>query len=275
MKFLCIGAGSIGKRHLRNLLAIGVKPEDLAASDPREDRRAEVAAMGITSLHETYEHALDSSDFDAAIVCSPTNLHIPQAIDLAQRGIHILMEKPLGHNLDGADELAAVVARNKITVLMAYIFRFSPLTTKVRELLDAGAIGKVLYVRGEFSEYLPDWHPYEDYRSFYMAEKSQGGGSILDQSHIMDLVHHLFGGFESVHALNGNLSSLEVRSDDYSELTIRLKSGAVASIHTDMFGRDHVKTLEVKGETGNILWNSTENLVTLYDPGDQGQTGLP
>ena len=69
---------------------------------------------------------------------------------------------------------------------MAYIFRFSPLT-KGKELLDSGAIGKVLYIRGEFSEYLPDWHPYEDYRSYYMAEKTQGGGSILDQSHIMIL----------------------------------------------------------------------------------------
>ena len=63
-------------------------------------------------------------------------------------------------------------------------------------------------MRGEFLQYLPDWHPYEDYRSFYMAEKNKEGGSILDQSHIMDLIHYLFGGFKSVYALNGNLSSL-------------------------------------------------------------------
>ncbi len=266
MKFLCIGAGSIGKRHLRNLLSIGVKADELAASDPRADRRAEVAAMGISAVFETYEKALAAGDYDAAIMCSPTNLHIPQAIDLAKRGIHILMEKPLGHNLDGIEDLKAAVAETGVVVLMAYIFRFSPLTAKVREILEAGTIGKVLFVRGEFSEYLPDWHPYEDYRSFYMAEKSQGGGSILDQSHIMDLVHHLFGGFETIYALNGNLSSLEVRSDDYSELTVRMKNGIVASIHTDMFGRDHKKELEIKGETGNIYWNSTDNLVTLYDP---------
>ncbi len=266
MRYLCIGSGSIGKRHMRNLLAIGTKPENISAVDTREDRRQEVVNMGINSVFSTYEEALDAGSYDAAIVCSPTNLHIPQGINLASRGIHILMEKPLAHDLEGIEEFKAAVEKNKVVVLMAYIFRFSPLTDKVRELLESGVIGKVLFVRGEFSEYLPDWHPYEDYRSFYMAEKKQGGGSILDQSHIMDLVHYLFGGFDTVYALNGNLSSLEVNADDYSELTTRLKSGVVASIHTDMFGRDHKKELEIKGEKGNIYWSSADNMVTLYDP---------
>lgn len=265
MRYLCIGSGSIGKRHMRNLLAIGANPEDISAVDTREDRRQEVINMGINSVFSSYEEALDAGSYDAAIVCSPTNLHIPQGIDLANRGIHILMEKPLAHDLEGIDEFKAAIEKNKVVVLMAYIFRFSPLTDKVRELLDSGVIGKVLFVRGEFSEYLPDWHPYEDYRSFYMAEKKQGGGSILDQSHIMDLVHYLFGGFDTVYALNGNLSSLEVNADDYSELTTRLKSGVVASIHTDMFGRDHKKELEIKGENGNIYWSSGDNMVTHYD----------
>jgi predicted dehydrogenase len=266
MRYLCIGSGSIGKRHMRNLLAIGTKPRNISAVDTREDRRQEVVNMGINNVFSTYKEALDAGSYDAAIVCSPTNLHIPQGINLANRGIHILMEKPLAHDLEGIEELKAAVEKNKIVVLMAYIFRFSPLTTKVRELLESGVIGKVLFVRGEFSEYLPDWHPYEDYRSFYMAEKKQGGGSILDQSHIMDLVHYLFGEFDTVYALNGNLSSLEVNADDYSQLTTKLKSGVVASIHTDMFGRDHKKELEIKGEKGNIYWSSTDNMVTLYDP---------
>ena len=265
MKYLCIGAGSIGKRHMRNLLSMGVKSHNIVASDPRRDRLDEVTALGISRVYETYEEALEADNYDAAMVCSPTNLHIQQGIELAKKGIHILMEKPLAHNLDGIEEFKSLVKKNKIVVLMAYIFRFSPLTDKVRDLLASNAIGKVLFVRGEFSEYLPDWHPYEDYRSFYMAEKKQGGGSILDQCHIMDLVHYLFGGFESVYAQNGNLSNLAVNSDDFSQLSIKLKSGLIASVHTDMFGRDHKKELEIKGEFGNIYWNSTDNVVTHYN----------
>ena len=265
MKYLCIGSGSIGKRHMRNLISIGVKSSDITATDPRKDRRDEVMKMGIKNVFETFDQALEADNYDAALVCSPTNLHIEQGIKLASKGIHILMEKPLAHNLDGIEEFKEVVKKNKVVVLLAYIFRLSPLTDKVKEILDSGKIGQVYFVRGEFSEYLPDWHPYEDYRSFYMSEKKQGGGSILDQSHIMDLVHYLFGAFDSVYALNGNISKLEVNSDDYSELTVNLKSGVIASIHTDMFGRDHKKELEIKGEKGNIYWSSTENFVTHYD----------
>ena len=116
-------------------------------------------------------------------------------------------------------------------------FRYTPTIMKVKELLETGLIGKVLSVRGEFSEYLPDWHPWEDYRSFYMAEKSQGGGSILDQSHIMDLIHYLFGGFKSVYAINTRISSLEINADDIAEMIVTMKSGVIAAIHTDIYGQ--------------------------------------
>ena len=126
-------------------------------------------------------------------------MHTNQGIQLAKNNIHLMIEKPLDSNLDRISELKDIVNEKNLTVMMAYIFRFSPLTKMVKEFLNDNRIGKPLYVRGEFSEYLPDWHPWEDYRTFYMAKKSQGGGSILDQSHIMDLVHYLLGGFESVY----------------------------------------------------------------------------
>ena len=157
-----------------------------------------------------------------------------------------------------------MVNENKLVVMMAYVFRFSPLIKKVKNLITNNVIGKVYFARGEFSEYLPDWHPYEDYRSFYMSEKKLGGGSILDQSHIMDLIHFLLGDFEGVFSFNGNLSNLELNSDDYAELLVKLKSDVVVSLHTDIFGRDHKKQLEIKGEFGNIYWDHYENTVKLY-----------
>jgi len=265
MKFLVVGGGSIGKRHMRNLLAMGIDPSDIGSIDIREDRREEIKELlKIEKVFRSIEDALESGTYDAGIVCSPTSLHIPHGTLLAEKGINILMEKPLAHNLDGIDKFKQLVEQNDIIVLMAYIFRFSPLTKKTKEILDSGAIGKILSVRGEFSEYLPDWHPYEDYRSFYMAKKSMGGGSILDQSHIMDLIHYLVGGFTSVFAVNTKISNLEIEADDIAEMIVILKNGVIASIHTDIFGRDHRKLLEIKGENGNILWNCYKNEVRQY-----------
>lgn len=266
MKYLVVGSGSIGKRHIRNLLSIKVKPEDIAVVDTREDRRQEVKDMfSIQNLYNSFESAMEAKKYDAALICTPTSLHIPTAVHLAKKGIHMIIEKPLSHNLEGVEELKEIVDKNKVVVEMAYIFRYSPLTKKVKELLDSGTIGKVLSVRGEFSEYLPDWHPWEDYRSFYMAQKSQGGGSVLDQSHIMDLIHYLIGGFKSVYAINTKISSLEVNADDIAEMIVTLKNGVIASIHTDIFGRDHKKYLEIKGEKGNILWDFYMNEVRHYN----------
>ena len=102
MKYLCIGSGSIGKRHMRNLISIGVKLGDITATDPRKDRRDEVIKMGIDNVFETLDQALASGRYDAALVCSPTNLHIEQGIKLANQGIHILMEKHgLKHGISG------------------------------------------------------------------------------------------------------------------------------------------------------------------------------
>lgn len=266
MKFLVIGAGSIGKRHARNLISIGTQSEDISVVETREDRRKEILnALKIKKIYESLDEALDADQYDAGLICTPTYLHIPMGIQLAEQGIHILMEKPLSHNLDGIEEFKQVLSRNNVILEMAYIFRYSPRIKKIKELLDSGILGKILSARGEFSEYLPDWHPWEDYRTFFMAKKAQGGGSILDQSHIMDLIHYLIGGFKSVYAFNAKLSRLEIEADDFAEMVVTLKNGVIASIHTDIFGRDHKKSLEIKGEKGNIFWDHYQNEVRHYD----------
>ena len=109
-----------------------------------------------------------------------------QCIKLAKNKINLFIEKPLSANLKGINSLKRQINKHNLTVLIAYVFRFEPSINYIKNILKKKKIGKVLYYRGEFSEYLPDFHPYEDYRKFYMARKSDGGGSILDQSHIMD-----------------------------------------------------------------------------------------
>lgn len=274
MKYLVIGCGSIGKRHIRNLKAIGIETENITAIETRKDRQDEVKNLGVSKIYENLDEALEGKKYDASIICSPTNLHTDQAIKLAENKINFIVEKPLCNNLNNVDKLVKLVEKNNLVVLVAYIFRFAPITKKVKEILEKNLIGKVLYARGEFSEYLPDWHPYEDYRSFYMAEKKQGGGSILDQSHIFDLVHYLLGNFKSVIGIVDKKSSLEVNADDVSELIVKLKNDIIVSLHTDIFGRGHKKFLEIKGEKGNIMWDFYENSVTVYNADTSSQTAF-
>ena len=88
MKFLILGCGSIGKRHLRNLLAVGVNANNIIAVDPREDRLNEVKALGVNKFSQSYEKVIEENKIDAALICSPTNMHIKQGMDLAKKSIN-------------------------------------------------------------------------------------------------------------------------------------------------------------------------------------------
>jgi predicted dehydrogenase len=95
------------------------------------------------------------------------------------------------------DELEAQVQRNGVKVLVGFQFRFHPGLRQVKKLLDEAAIGEPLSVRAHWGEYLPNWHPWEDYKLGYAARPELGGGVILTLSHPLDYLRWLFGEVEA------------------------------------------------------------------------------
>jgi predicted dehydrogenase len=269
MKIAVVGAGSIAQRHIQNLITLGFPSSDIVVVDPRSDRRDECRTkFGVSELYEAIDQ-ISFADLDAALICSPTALHKDHALHLAREGVHLLIEKPLFHSLEGIEELQKIVSEKNLKILIAYCFRFSEHGRKLKEVVDSQLVGRPLYVYGEFSEYLPDWHPYEDYRSFYMAKKSLGGGSLLDQSHIVDIAHWCFGEVQEVFGFNGRVSDLEVETDDIAEMQVRFRSGLVGTIHQDMFGRKHSKFMEIKCSRGNIFWDVYNLSVNVFNKENQ------
>jgi len=262
VKLLIVGCGSVGKRHLGNFKTIGV--DDIGAVDKRSDRLKEVQEkFSVKKVYSDLDAALNEK-YDAAVVATPPSLHIPIATKLAENKCHLLIEKPISDNLDGIETLLKVVRDNKLILLVGYTYRFWPPLIKVEELLKKKILGRVYSVRIEFSEYLPDWHPWEDYRTFYMAKKELGGGAILDESHTIDFARWFFGEIKEISCINDKISTLEISSDDIAEMLVRFKSGVVGNIHLDIFGRSHRKNLEIICEKGNIYWDFYQNKVEIY-----------
>ncbi len=265
MKFLIIGLGSIGKRHIRNLLNLKIHSDNICGFDPRKDRVNEVKKYGIKNFINNLNE-VKNNDFHGAFICSPTSLHIQQAIILGKKKINLFIEKPLGSNLKNVKVLVNIQKKLKIKVLITYPFRFSEHGITFKKLVNSNIVGRPLYFKGEFSEFLPDWHPYEKYNSFYMAKKELGGGSILDQSHILDIAHFLFGDFsEVINCFNSKISRLDVNADDIADITLKTKSNVYGTIHQDMFGRKHKKCMSVYCEKGEIFWNVYDCSVTVYN----------
>ena len=260
MKFLVAGLGSIGRRHLRNLLALGERDILLYRSHRSSLPEDELAAFP----SETDLSAALRRQPEAVIISNPTALHLEVAIPAARAGCHLLLEKPVSHTLDGLDELQQALQAGGGQVLVGYQFRFHPGLRKVAELLAENAIGRPLSARAHWGEYLPGWHPWEDYRQGYSARQELGGGVILTLSHPLDYLRWLFGEVEALWALAGQSSSLGLEVEDTAEIGLCFKNGGLGSLHLDYNQRPSAHHLEIVGTEGTIRWDNADGGVRCY-----------
>ncbi len=207
MKFLIAGLGSIGRRHFRNLIALGEKDIVLLRTRKATLPDDELAGYPVeTDLHE----ALQKHKPDAVIVANPTSMHLDAAIPAAEAGCHILLEKPVSHSLERLDVLQKTAEKSGSKILVGFQFRYHPTLNQARELIQSNALGKILTVHAHWGEYLPQWHPWEDYRQSYAARADLGGGVIVTLTHPLDYLRYLLGDVESLWSFNGHISPLEI-----------------------------------------------------------------
>jgi predicted dehydrogenase len=258
MKFLIAGLGSIGRRHFRNLIALGEKDILLLRTRKATLPDDELAGYPVeTDLKES----LEKHHPDAVIVANPTSMHLDVAIPAAEAGCHILLEKPVSHSLEGLDILQQAAQKSGSKILVGFQFRYHPTLNKARELIQTGALGKVLTVHAHWGEYLPQWHPWEDYRQSYASRADLGGGVIVTLTHPLDYLHYLLGDIDSLWSFNGHISPLEVDVEDVAEIGLKFASGAVGGVHINYFQRPPVHRLEIVGMRGTLRWDNADAIL--------------
>lgn len=268
MKFLIAGLGSIGRRHFRNLLALG--EHDLLLYRTHQATLPDDDLAGFP-VETDFRLALAHKP-DAVIISNPTAFHLDVAIPAAQAGCHLLLEKPISHSMAHVDELEAQVQRNRVKVLVGFQFRFHPGLRQVKKLLDEAAIGEPLSVRAHWGEYLPNWHPWEDYKLGYAARPELGGGVILTLSHPLDYLRWLLGEVHSIWGLTSH-KGLNMPVEDLAELGLRFASGVIGSLHLDYIQRPPSHTLEIWGTSGTIRWDNADGVVRLAQVSPDGTAG--
>ncbi|HVS36731.1 MAG TPA: Gfo/Idh/MocA family oxidoreductase, partial [Gemmataceae bacterium] len=263
-RFLVLGCGSIGKRHLGNLLSAGAG--EVFGFDVRADRAEEVRRQyGVTAFTDL-EQAFSTRP-DVVLVTAPTSFHVPLALQAAERGCHLFIEKPLSHSRDGVDQLLEVIRRKNLITLVGCNMRFHPGLMLVKRLVDEGAVGRIVAVRAEVGQYLPDWHTYEDYRQGYSARKVLGGGTILDAIHEISYTRWLMGPVHSVACFAGKLSHLEIETEDTAAVLVRYASGSLGEIHMDYVQRTYSRSCRVIGDGGTIHWDYVAGEVKVFRAG--------
>ncbi len=260
MKFLIAGLGSIGRRHFRNLIALGERNILLLRSHRSTLPDDELAGFPVeTDIHE----ALRRHRPDAVIVANPTALHLDVAIPAAEVGCAVLLEKPVSDSLDRLDLLQQAAQKSGSKILVGFQFRYHPTLNKARELIQQGALGQVLTVHAHWGEYLPQWHPWEDYRSSYAARADLGGGVIRTLTHPLDYLRFLIGEVEALWSFNGHVSPLELDVEDVAEIGLKFANGVIGGVHLNYVQRPPRHTLEIVGTQGTIRWDNAEGILHL------------
>lgn len=257
MKFLVIGLGSMGKRRVRCLLALGYT--DIVGFDIREDRRKETyEKYNIVTIESLNNISL--TNFDAVIISTPPDLHTryaKMAIDL-RKPAFIEASVILEH-------VQEIKSYNKNNTFLApsCTLRFHPMIKDITSIIKGGKYGKITNFSYHSGQYLPDWHPWENVSDFYVSNRETGGGREIvpfELTWIVDTIGwpiDVKGVFEKTIDFGSNIE------DSYAFI-LKYK-GMIGSVVVDVAARYATRSLIINLEFGQIQWRWDEACFNLYE----------
>jgi len=238
---LIIGAGSIGERHIGVLQSLGY--HNLHVFRQRMLPLRNVANDSVRCFTDFNE--IDYIKPYAAIICTPTAQHLPQAIACVARGIHVLVEKPLTHEVEALGELKQLAQQKNVLVQVAYMLRYHPLMQQLKTIIQSNRFDNLLSFSTYWGEYLPNWHPWEDYRTSYAARKELGGGVALTLSHDLDIVNWLMGDLPITWQRSFNTrSNLEVNVEAGASFLLDYKNGITGVVQLNYYQKIPKRTYD-------------------------------
>ncbi len=280
MRILVVGLGGIGQRHTRNLRALLGHSAEIIAYRVRQQMHVVTPTMGADSnrnVEDEYsirtftnlDEALTQKP-DVAFVCNPSSLHVPTTLACVHAGCDVFIEKPLSNSLDGAEELILAVEKQGRIAMIGYQLRFHPCLRKLAETVHSGVLGNLIGVQATVGEYLPNWHPYEDYRQMYAARSDLGGGVVLSQIHEFDYLYSLFGVPQQIYALGGHWSELEIDVEDTASILMKCSVDGrplPIQLHQDYLQSPPNRQCEVIGDRGRVVMDLHALKVTVFTLG--------
>lgn len=261
LRCLVMGCGSIGLRHIQNLLTL--QAGAITAYDPLPERRQAAAALGV-AVTETLEAAWERHP-EVAFITASTQMHTALALQAARHGCHLFVEKPLAHTLEGLEPLLAEAEQRRLVTMVGCNMRFHPGPDAIKKLLDDQAIGDVIAARIQTGSYLPRWRPQQDYHQSYSASP-EWGGAILDCIHELDLAVWYLGPAKLAGAALRPARAIGLEADGLAEILLAHASGALSEVHLNFVQRDYRRTCQIIGAAGTLYWDFTQHQVQVYGP---------
>ena len=275
MKALFIGLGGIGQRHLRILKSIYPNIKVAAVrvrgnvfeinDDLKINKKLNIIEKFNITNFSSISEALDFNP-DFAIVANPTSMHVSTTTELIKNKIPVLLEKPISNNIIGVKNLLKISKKNKVPVMIGYMMRFNPCVIKLKEYIDNNLLGRLYSIIVTINSYMPNWHKYEKYNSFYAGQKKLGGGVVLTEIHELDLLNWFFGKPKKISAIGGKLSNLNLDVEDTVSILMEHKINnrpIPANLNMSFVQKAPIRKFLILGEFGSIEWDIIKNTLRL------------
>ena len=270
MKFLICGLGSIGLRHLKNLKLLGYKDIIIYSSGNSVMPGVKEEITGLNVYSSLNKALLEKPDI--CMITNPTSMHVDIALKVANAGCHLYIEKPVSHSLNNLGKLQDIVNSRNLITFITYQFRFHPHIKLLKSIFQDthNKYGRALYVTAEWSEYLPDWHPWEDYKNGFSARNDLGGGVLLTQTHPINYLNYIFGDITKVTINKAETGALNIQVDDIADLLINFKNGMTGHVHVDFIQKPRIHAMRIVTDSGRFEWNCHQNTL-LFKGGNNKQ----
>lgn len=250
MKALVIGLGSIGCRHLNNLNSLGISK--LAVLRKRKLAPPALIPENITTFTDL-EDAVNW-DPDIVVIANPTSMHAEYTKIFVKAGAHIYLEKPVSHTMDLLDDIVTLKKKKQV-IFVGCMMRFLGALNFIKEGLNNNSWGNLIHIHSRYGEYLPDWHPWEDYRQSYAARDDLGGGVILTLIHEIDYLYWFFNDLKLVSASGGKLSQLDLQCEDTAFISFKTKEGVPIHLELDYVTKPPVREIKILTSNGILHWD--------------------
>ncbi|CAG0938210.1 hypothetical protein BROC_00152 [Candidatus Brocadiaceae bacterium] len=258
MKFLVIGLGSMGKRRVRNLKALGI--ECIAGFDPRTDRRQESADKYGIPVFDDLGTAMSTFGPQVFVISTPPDLHMHYAYYAYERGISCFIEASVV-DADKIKQLSENISGTTIVIVPSCTMRYYPGPKKIKELIHANAIGKVLNVNYQTGQYLPDWHPWEKIEEFYVSRRETGGAREIVPFELTWL-NDIFGEAKALGCVKAKLTAMPANIDDLYHCLLRYDGNVLANLTVEVISRPKAtREMRVLGSDGEIVFSADTNSV--------------
>lgn len=259
MKLLVIGLGSMGRRRIR-LLKKYDKTATVVGIDLSHERRKNVELELNIETKETIDEAVKRDSFDCAFICTSPLSHSKLINACLQLGLHVFTELNLVS--DGYEDNTALAVANNKVLFLSSTFLYRAEIMKIEELVKQH--DKNLNYTYHIGQYLPDWHPWENYMDFFVGDKRTNGCREIFAIEL-PWIAKVFGPIREFVVRKDKISTLNVDYADNYLILIEHESGHKGMLAVDIVSRKAVRNLEIIGEDLYLSWDGSAEGLQVFD----------